>query len=175
MAREERRLQIGEISDYLCSRIDVPWRQQQARLRLGGKHCVQRRPGLHRREDLRRVLDEHLHKAGIESPAAASLDCGRWSFGALKQLDVVGEMRDARRKWNGLAAQTAWHTRSVPALEDAAQALDNASPEEQTLGELLRHLAVRLNKRRPMPTSSPRMSAAARESAVHPSADNASV
>ena len=45
----------------------------------------------------------------------------------------------------------AWHTRSVPALEDAAQALDNASPEEQTLGELLRHFAVRLNERRPMP------------------------
>src|SRR5438128_1205290 len=82
-------------SDDLCSRIDVPWRQQQARLRLGGKHCVQRRPGLHRREDLRRVLDEYLHKAGIESPGTASPDRSRGcrrSFGALKQLDVVGEM-----------------------------------------------------------------------------------
>ena len=66
---------------------------------------------------------------------------------ALKQLDVVGEMRDPRRQWNGFATQAAWHPCSVPALEDAAQAFDYGSPQSQTSGELLRHLAMRLNQR----------------------------
>jgi hypothetical protein len=101
VACEELRLQIGEISDDLCRRIDLARREQHARVRLGGEHRIQRWPGLHCREDLGRVLDEHLDKAEIEGLATASPNnsggCRRL-LGALKLLDVVGEMRDPRRK-----------------------------------------------------------------------------
>ena len=127
VAERVRRLQIDEVRDREQRRVELLVGEHDGERRLGRDHRIPRPHRVEAREDLLRAIAEQRGERGIELLAAAlARQRGRRrdAADAVRDLDELRELRDARRDRHVCARQPARPAAPVPLLVGRADARD---------------------------------------------------
>ena len=148
VAEEERRLQVGEVTERVEGGVELRVGQALAESRVEVDHLI---PRLERAEPVEEELGsraEPIDELRIElgaAPAGGDLDGGLDAAAVVERLDVVGEVDEPdRRRQLALAGPTG-HALAVPPFEGLDERSRHRLAEVEPAGEVAGRLAVRLH------------------------------